>query len=194
MNDKIINQHIQAVTDAFRICGENLHPEAIKLLNKSDYFLTRLLLIVAAHGSQFPEEKLKKTALALEFLDQAAKLSYLLQAGECFQEMPLLITDYFYAQAISQVIDLDEPMIIKILAQAIADTAAAKMTFDSQVSYRQHLIAAAVELGFKLGVCQNSNMTADQYLFQSITELGLDRKEASIISDSLIKLALQVMR
>lgn len=173
MTNGSLSEQIRSVAREFEAYRETIHPAAKDMLRPTDYFLTKLLLAVAAGGNSFQESSLIRTSMALEFLDQATKLGYLCQTGDAFAGISLLSTDYFYSQAIGQVIELKEPKIIGILAKAIADTAAARTTSDRRPPHLEHLIIAAVELGSLLGGCPNTRLDLAAAIIDSLKEGAL---------------------
>ncbi len=122
-------------------------------LCETDYFLTELLFRIAKKGRRFPVNTLQETAIALELLFQAKNLGFLAHTSVSFSDELLLATDYLYAEAINQVIGLNEPEIIRLLAKAIADTAADRTLEEFELKDGKRLIEAAVELGLFLGDC-----------------------------------------
>ena len=188
MNEQELDTQIRAAADAFNNYRDALYPSTLKLIRNTNFVLTRLLLTVASIGDRFPVERLRSTAMSLEFLDQAAYLALLSRKTDNLSDQNLLGTDYFYAEAIKQVVGLDDPRIIAILARAIADTAAARASGDTGATHLKYLVAAAVELGLMIGGCDSNlaeivhnvirsrDSDIEDRLFAELTALGIGRE------------------
>lgn len=111
------------------------------------FLATKILYATAYYGKIFPKTSLLKTAMSLEFLGLATKMGKIAQESDEFSDRLLLATDYLYAKAIDQVITLGDPLIIKILAKAIADTASDRTRSDIEPPHLEHLVLAAYDLG-----------------------------------------------
>lgn len=79
MNEQELDTQIRAAADAFNNYRDAIYPSTLKLIRNTNFVLTRLLLTVASIGDRFPVERLRSTAISLEFLDQAAYLCLTLQ-------------------------------------------------------------------------------------------------------------------
>jgi len=146
-----IKPYLSAVVAKFNERQAKLQKIGSEQLCETDYFLSEVLLMVAAGGTDFPFRKLENTALALELLFQAITFGEQVWMSSFFSDELLLATDYYYAEAIEQVVGLNEPEVVRLLAKAIADTAAKRSSDNYAAREGNHLFAAAVELGLFLG-------------------------------------------
>lgn len=146
-----IKPYLSAVASKFKSRLAKVQKIGNEQLCETDYFLTEVLFKIAAQGRGFPLEKLENTAIALELLYLATNLGYQALTSSSFSDELLLATDYFYAEAIEQVINLNDPEIVSLLAKAITDTAADRIAADFKLEDGKRLFAAALELGLFLG-------------------------------------------
>jgi hypothetical protein len=128
-----------------------LDPLAQELLVEPSWKLSGVLLGTALLGGATIDESAMASSRALEFLDQSLRLGRAnMEDSDNYIENNLLITDYLYARAIDEVIDIDAPPVIGFLARAIMATASDRAEGEF-VDHRRHLLAAALEIGSFLG-------------------------------------------
>lgn len=154
-----LDKMLVLVETSFAEKMERLEPLAKSLVQPPSLFLTRLLLGSLALGSTPPDDRAICAGRALEFLDQALALSTSVCSESGYDEAKLLVTDYFYGQAIDQVIGTGEAQIIGILATAITASAEDKIN-EADNNYQTRLIAAALDIALVLGDFDSTTLAA----------------------------------
>lgn len=146
-----VEEALLRVDKSWRAGTQQLDPLASALLEVPDWWSSRVLLETVLLGSDEISRDAIAACCALEFLAQALRLGRAGTPGtEADIDDRLLVTDYFYAQAIDQVISLNKPFVIVVLARAIMNTAEDRATEVFREN-RRRLIAAALEIGSFLG-------------------------------------------
>jgi len=145
-----LEKALDRVGVTFNQAASAFQPLARSLLKEPSLFLSGLLLGVLAYGDNVVDEKAVSACRALELLDQGLRMAWSVTTDSNYDEDGLLVTDYLYGQAIDQVIEVGEPIVIGILARAISESAEAKIS--QRVSdHRTRLVVAALDIALCFG-------------------------------------------
>ncbi len=153
MTKSLFDDQLKTVANEFSEVLNNMIPLVSDMDYRSDFLLSKILYFTSNFGKASPKRSLIKTALALEILKVAIDIGSISQNEGSFSDDRLLSTDYLYAEAIGQVVGLNKPFIVSILAKSIANTAANRANDNDDNPYLEHLIVASYELGTRLGEC-----------------------------------------
>ncbi len=146
---------------------------AQKLIEPPTLQMSSVLLGTTLLGGARLGEEALASSCALEFLDQALRLGQVnMRDPDDYIENNLLITDYLYARAIDEVISIDRPRVIALLAQAIMATGSDRSAGEF-TNYRRRLIAAALEIGSYLGGVEGAEAEAVAAAAAGIGSTGL---------------------
>jgi hypothetical protein len=183
-----LERALSLVSASFDEVVDRLEPLVKSIIKPPELFLSSVLLGTMMLGNDRQETEAVAAARALEFLEQALKLGA--GSGSADEiESDLLMTDYLYAQAIDQVVEIDRPAIIGALAGAIMATAQDRAA-GAERDHRTRLVVAALEIGSRLGRVAGSAAEDIEAVKLSIKRSAngwLDRFPAGPVKDRLVE-------